>query len=136
VAEQLAPYLGATAKFRDFILEFLPEPPNDRPPEYAQVQWNKSIMKKSMTLIYAHRSSALHGGTPFPAPMCESPERNTHKFAERPIGATRMSSATWAAKDIPMLLQTFEYIVRNCLLKWWGTLATTETNKTTNSASS
>jgi hypothetical protein len=131
VAEQLTPYLGATAKFRNFIIEFLPEPPTDRPPEYAQVPWDTRWMKKAMELIYAHRSSALHGGIPFPAPMCEPPARNAHKFAERPVGlSTRMQSGTWAAEDTPMLLQIFEYIARNSIVTWWRTLTTTETNET------
>lgn len=118
VTKQIAPYLGATAKFRDFVLEFLPEPPANRPSEFAQVPWDRKWMKKAMETIYGSRSSALHGGIPFPAPMCAPPEQNADKLAERPISlATRMQSATWAADDTPMLLQTFEYIIRHCLVR-------------------
>ena len=41
---------------------------------------------------------------------------------EKPAGPTWTRGASWSGKDMPMLLHTFEYIVRNSLLKWWDSL--------------
>ena len=124
-AEELAPHLGSTRKFIDFILEFLPEPPAERSYEWAQHPWEAKPMKASLKKIYDYRSRALHGGTPFPAPMCLPPSSVAEKKAliEVPMGiSTTTRGGTWASKDMPMLLHVFEYIVRNSLLKWWRTL--------------
>jgi hypothetical protein len=122
VAEELAPYMGATKTFVDFLLAFLPEPPAERSHEWAQHGWDNRTMKKSLTLIYKYRSRALHGGHPFPAPMCMAPTRVAEKPAlvEVPLGLSASShGATWAKKDTPMLLHVFEYIVRGAVLNWW-----------------
>jgi hypothetical protein len=40
--------------------------------------------------------------------------------AEIPIGlAASTKGGVWTAKDLPMLIHTFEYIVRGALLNWW-----------------
>jgi hypothetical protein len=125
VAEELAPVMGATKKFIDFILEFLPDPPAERSYEWAQHPWDEKTMKASLRVIYGYRSRALHGGTPFPAPMSLPPRSVAEKkaLAEVPIGlSTTTRGGTWASKDMPMLLHVFEYIVRNGLLRWWRTL--------------
>lgn len=76
-----------------------------------------------MGKIYDYRSKALHDGTPFPAPMCEPPFYNKEwsvTYAEKPHGgAVGAMGGTWLAKDIPLLLHTFEYITRGTLIKWW-----------------
>lgn len=114
--------LGSTKKFVDFVLNYLPPAPDNRPPEYLQHSWNKKDMEKALKRIYKYRSQALHGGTPFPWPMCEPPY-HTKEFkapAERPMGeGAYANSGTWVKEDVPMLLNTFEYIARNCLLSWW-----------------
>lgn len=51
IAEQIAPYMGATKRFVDFALNFLPEPPEERP-EQNQFDWNLKHMKKVLTEIY------------------------------------------------------------------------------------
>jgi len=83
-------------------------------------------MKKTLSKIYGYRSRALHDGKPFPAPMCLPPFKEDPSWAahaEKPIGlATSTLGATWLADDVPILLNTFEYIVRGCLLKWWKSL--------------
>ncbi len=124
VAEQIAPYMGATKKFVDFLLEFLPPPPEKRPSEFAQHLWTAKAMKKSMEKIYSYRSRALHGGIPFPAPMCLPPRRfSLEEMEEIPLGyATSMKGAVWVANDIPMLLHIFEYIVQKSLLRWWESM--------------
>jgi len=72
VATLLAPYLGATRKFVEFVLRFLPPPPLVRA-SFAQHPWEPKAMKRSLEKIYNYRSQALHGGKPFPAPMCMAP---------------------------------------------------------------
>lgn len=123
VAEQIAPIMGATKKFIDFILEFLPPPPEQRPPELFQYSWTKQAVKKSMRKIYDYRSRALHGGTPFPAPMCLPPRGLTGELEEVPIGySTSTKGGVWLLKDTPMLIHVFEYIVQGSLLNWWRSL--------------
>jgi len=128
VAELIVDSIGNTKKFKEFIMEFLPNPPKKRPQEWAQISWEKSKIKKSMGLIYKYRSLALHDGKPFPFPMCMSPQfkdSNGIIYLEKPFGSAFFTlGGTWQEKDTPMLLHTFEYIVRNALLKWWKTLDT------------
>jgi len=126
VASYMIDFLGATKKFVDFVLNFLPEPPEKRPPEYLQHKWEKAEMEKTMKSIYNYRSRALHNGTPFPFPMCEPPygQKDFNAPAEKPIGlGTYAQSGTWKIEDTPMLINTFEYIARNCLLNWWKSLS-------------
>jgi len=124
VAAELVPYLGATRKFIDFVLAFLPPAPDVRPVEYYQYSWTPRAMKRGLGTIYGYRSRALHGGVPFPAPMCRAPMTDPHGALMEictPIAeATR--GGTWLAGDIPMPLHTFEYVVRHALLGWWRSL--------------
>jgi hypothetical protein len=126
VAEEIAPYMGATKTFVDFLIEFIPSPPQVRPDPFAQLSWETRNLRKILTLVYKYRSRALHGGLPFPAPMCEPPlyYRGEGKAAEEtPIGlAASMRGGVWLAKDIPIHLHTFEYIVRNSIVNWWRSL--------------
>jgi hypothetical protein len=125
IADIIAPLTRPTAKFIDFMLEFLPPAPSVRPYPYAQHNWEKGAMKKTLGTIYKYRSDALHGGRPFPAPMCEPPyiAGENGELTEIPSGlATSMKGGVWVAKDTPMLLNTFEYIVRNTILNWWKSI--------------
>lgn len=132
VSTHLEGLIGSTKKFRQFLSDFSPpEPPPERP-LYQKVEWNEPTLYKLFKKVYDHRSKALHGGTPFPQPMCQPPE-NGHKsqsFVEYPdvgiAGATLGSS--WKAKEVPVHLHIFEYIVRHSLLKWWQDMA--ESNST------
>lgn len=122
VAKLIVDSIGNTKKFKEFVMEFLPDPPKKRPKEWAQISWDKSKIKKDMGIIYKYRSLALHDGKPFPAPMCLSSSRDSSGkvYLEKPFGsAMSIMGGIWEAKDCPMLLHTFEYIVRNALLKWW-----------------
>jgi hypothetical protein len=117
VAGEFASLLGAAKKFRDFMDEFKPDPPDERPHEFEQFHWTRREIKQAMVKIYDYRSRALHDGTPFPMPMCQPPRG----LSEIPPGlATGGYGGVWQAEDTPMLLQTFEYIVRNALIKWWA----------------
>lgn len=122
VAEQIEHTLGATKKFIDFSLCFLPPPPLPRPNQFDQISWNRSPLKKILGTVYGYRSNALHGGTPFPAPMCDPPRRlDDNSYSETGTSALAVSSygGVWKAEDLPVNLQTFHYIVRGALLNWW-----------------
>jgi hypothetical protein len=123
VADAVSNVVGSTKKFIDFLTSYLPLPPDVRPDSFAQHPWEMEAFRESFKIIYTWRSKALHGGVSFPLPMCESPIRFGNAFGERPVGlATSTKGAVWVAKDTPMLLHTFEYLVRNALTKWWESL--------------
>lgn len=124
-AEELAPIMGATRKFVQFILKFMPDPPGIRPPSGTQLDWSPPVVERALYIIYNYRSRALHGGIPFPYPMCEPPMKyqESDPPAEIPLGlAMRAMGGTWLHEDTPMLLHTFEYLVRGALLNWWTSL--------------
>ena len=116
-------FFSLPRKFVDFLMEFLPTPPQARPADWAQHSWIEEDMRKSLRVIYGHRSRALHDGIPFPAPMCETAMRLDPQWAapaEKPLGdAVSTAGGVWVRQDIPMLLQTFEHIARGALLEWW-----------------
>lgn len=123
VANIIAEYMGSTKKFLDFVIHFLPDPPAKRPKGLLQISWETRAMRKSLTKIYDWRSKALHGGTPFPEPMCIPPFPPMDVYGEKPMGlAVQSKGATWVEADIPMCLHIFEYIVRHSLLKWWDSM--------------
>jgi hypothetical protein len=132
IAELIAPYMGSTKKFTEFLLEFLPPEPQERPPEYYQVSWKPEDLKKPFGTIYKWRSLALHNGTPFPMPMCEAPGDRHDDFLKEQPGSPAIGGVggSWAAKDMPMLLHTFEYIVRHALLRWWRSIAQSDIPET------
>ncbi len=126
LAHELADTIGATRKFVDFSLEFLPSPPPLRPEKAFQVTWEKEDLKRSLRKVYDYRSKALHTGVPFPAPMCQSPmgiNREWPAPAERPPGlAASALGGVWLQRDLPFSLHIFEYIARKVLQSWWSSL--------------
>lgn len=122
VAAEMADYMGATKKFLDFLLTFLPDPPSSRPALEQQIEWSISSLKKRLQKIYSFRSQALHSGVHFPLPLCQPANGNE----ETPtwVSTSNLDGQVWKAVDVPMLFHTFEYIVRGALLKWWQGLAT------------
>lgn len=127
VAEQIEHTLGATKKFIDFTLTFLPSPPSSRPNECDQISWVHASMKRLLGSVYNYRSNALHGGTPFPAPMCDPPRKLDVSSGYSEIGTTALAVSSyggvWKAKDLPINLHAFHYIVRGALLGWWEKMA-------------
>ena len=97
------------------------EPPELRP-SFGELDWGE--MAQHARLIYSHRSTALHGGKPFPLPMLEQPRKEENgAIQEVPWGLnTGGLGGVWDAKEAPMLLSTFEYIARGSLLNWWDEL--------------
>ena len=129
IAVILSKYTGATKKFIDFLVTFSPSPPTERPVEFLRFSFEAREIKKAASIIYEHRSEALHNGTAFPLPMCLPPQffavegKQGSAHAEVPLGlATYSLGASWKHKQTPMLLHTFEYIARGALLGWWKSL--------------
>lgn len=122
IAREVAPLSRSSWRFRSFMMEFAPGPPDERPPEPFQLDWTE--LPKHLASVYTYRSHALHTGKPFPEPMSDSPLFGSNEFpSEIPIGlSTYIHGATWIAKDLPMLLATFEHIVRGALQAWWASL--------------
>ena len=121
IAGVLAEQTKATRKFIDFLTDCAPEPPDERM-EYGQLDWSK--MRRHSSVIYGHRSKALHEGKPFPMPMLSEPSRdNSGAVQETPWGLNSGGlGGVWKASETPMLLSTFEYITRGALLRWWDEL--------------
>jgi hypothetical protein len=119
VAEKISRITGSTWKFVSFLRTYRPPPPAVRPPAWFQLDWQDEAFERSIKTVYRHRSAALHGGTPFPAPMCWAPMRLDPTAAERSAGAAGSGSHIWKGDDLPMHLHMFEYIVRHSLLNWW-----------------
>ncbi|MFG2946240.1 hypothetical protein [Streptomyces adustus] len=123
VAEQLVSIVKATTRFMSCMDKYRPDPPVIRPEEYAQVDWEWPGLKKAIKLVYRYRSERLHAGVPFPQPMCHPPMTSGAALDERPsVRAVAAGNSAWMARDLPMHLHTFGYIVRGCLLNWWRSL--------------
>jgi hypothetical protein len=114
--------MKATRRFIDFVTECAPEPPENRP-EFDQLDWEK--LRKFASTIYKYRSKALHESKPFPMPMLEAPRLDANGAPQEvPLGLNSGGlGGIWKASETPMLLSTFEYIVRGALLRWWDELA-------------
>jgi hypothetical protein len=123
ISELVAPQMKATRTFLDFVTECAPAPPDPRP-EFPELDWGR--MRKHAGTIYTHRSTALHGAKPFPAPMLEFPRiEPSGAIQEAPFGLNSGAlGGIWDAKQTPMLLSTFEYIARGALLHWWREMDT------------
>jgi hypothetical protein len=126
VAAEFGEGLRPTKKFIDFIIAFRPPEPPVRPPEFARCPWSKSQLSERLSVIYGHRSRALHDGKPFLQPMCDRPHGygdGSGPPPEIPFGEAHQTlGGIWVKKDLPMLLHTFDYIVRGALLRWWESL--------------
>ncbi|MFG3149354.1 hypothetical protein [Streptomyces sp. NPDC048243] len=119
VSEELLPIVKATNRFLKFVTRYAPNPPTARPPEDAQIPWEK--LRKKVSQVYTYRSKRLHEGVPFPYPMCDRPLQYLPWPDEAPTArAAAKGNAAWVAKDLPMHLHMFGYIVRGCLLNWWA----------------
>lgn len=122
VAEEFKDSVGATKKFVEFCVAHLPTPPQQRPLVWSQIDWNEQFWRDALRKIYKYRSLALHAGIPFPAPLCEAPDRYPGESVPSERGTTALASArlggTWPAKDLPVSLNTFQQFVRTSILTW------------------
>ena len=120
VAKQLAAVSGATRRFREFLMEFLPDAPDPRSIEPTQTSWTRDDLRVAFTKIYSHRFKALHGGRPFPGILCLPPQVLNNVPNERPLAtAVATQHASWTIDDLPFNLHIFSYIVRRAVLSWW-----------------
>jgi hypothetical protein len=122
VADDLAHTFNAEHKFKQFLEIFDPGPPGVRPVG-AQVDWEN--LKDALITVYHWRSRALHGGLPFPAPLCEPPpvvsgEAHMERFG---LIAAAGSGGSWPADKLPMYLHVFAHLVRGALTNWWTSMA-------------
>ena len=122
IANLLAEQMKATRRFIDFVVQCAPEAPAVRP-QFDQFDWEK--LRKHASTIYGYRSKALHEAKPFPMPMFEAPRLDAAgAIQEIPSGLNSSGlGGIWKAAEAPMLLSTFEYIIRGALLSWWDELA-------------
>ena len=129
ISDKIKELTGATRKFVNFIIQFFPNEPPNRPILSQQHDWCHSKIKKSISLIYSYRSKALHSGNPFPKPMCEGSHfwnGDKSLYPEIPVEIAQSGGGgSWLAKDTPMTLYLFEYIVRESLIRWWASCSTT-----------
>lgn len=128
IAEKLQETMGSTHKFVNFISNFKPEPPEKRPE--ADLQFNFCTdLNNAMKIIYQYRSRALHAGLDFPVPMCDIPFILNLELLEIPFGTVEVANRIWTQNEIPMLLRTFEHIVRRVLQLWWDELIANNKDK-------
>ena len=124
VAVMLADYTRSTKKFIGFLTTYAPQPPQERPRhDWERFDFTVGGIKNAASQVYGHRSRFLHAGTVMPAPMCWPPQcvDASGVSQEVPIGlAGGTKRANWSRESTPMLLHTFEYLVRGALLKWCG----------------
>lgn len=101
-----------TLRFINFVTTFLPRPPPSRPRD-RRVDWRH--MATHMESIYNLRSRASHGGSPFPASICEP----VYRFGRELAPEIPDLQESQASAEAPMMLHMFEYIARHVLQNWW-----------------
>lgn len=124
VADEFGETLKVTRSFRETVHRYLPGAPTRRPPLYAQIDWDWGKLKKGIDQIYKLRSTALHEGIPFPAPLCEPPSPTIDEAGKRgvegesPQGDSWLGISGWRKKELPMYIHVFAHITRGVLLNW------------------
>lgn len=105
-------------KFIDFYKYFLPD--NICQESSKGFDCSGDNLEKALKIIYKYRSEALHGGIPFPAPMCHAPSKIDNFYWQKPTGlASTTLGSTWMSEDMPMNLHFFHYLTRLALINWW-----------------
>lgn len=126
IRDELRDNTKSTQKYLSFMSTFAPTPPTKRPALFFQLDYSPENLRKSLEKVYRYRSRALHSGIPFPGPMCES-ARKSHEgeaYMETPQAVlSGAGGSSWAKKDLPMALHTFEHISRGAILNWMESLS-------------
>ncbi|WP_240044152.1 type II toxin-antitoxin system RelE/ParE family toxin [Pectobacterium versatile] len=122
ISEEFSSTFGAGRKFRDFCIKFIPDEPKERP-EHGRIKWKKQELKDIFIKVYELRSTALHTGQPFPAPMCSTPD-NYFGLSEQAVTGLASSTlgGTWTPKEAPINLNIFFHMTHSILNKWWDSL--------------
>ena len=111
---------GPTGRFKGFLQAFCPGPPESRPKQCYQHDWDRKTLEVSFTKVYEWRSAFVHEGILFPKPMCMPPHFEDARYSEIPTGlATSAQGGGWRAADTPLMLHLFEHMVRGAILEWW-----------------
>ncbi|MFE7155330.1 hypothetical protein [Streptomyces sp. NPDC057636] len=122
VAKDFRRLLSAGRRVQLFMEKFNPGPPEVRPESIsARVDWENELIDH-VKKIYGLRSSLLHSGAPFPAPLLSgigSDLDDSGSLPERPEGAWGSGESEWDADELPMHIHVFAHAVRGALLNWW-----------------
>ncbi|QCB23072.1 hypothetical protein [Streptomyces sp. SS52] len=122
VAKDFKRLLSAGRRVQTFMETFYPDPPERRPVDTAaRVDWDLELLDH-VKKVYGLRSSLLHSGTPFPAPLLVgigSDFDDDGCVPERPDGIWSDGNSEWDAADLPMHIHVFAHAVRGALLNWW-----------------
>jgi hypothetical protein len=126
VAEDIAHTFRAEEKFKNFLLNFAPPPPESRPSPSGQVDWDE--LDPALAIVYEWRSNELHAGIPFPGPLCEPPIRQENGVTLERFAflASSRSGATWPAERLPMHFHVFAHLVGGALKNWWQQMPAAE----------
>jgi len=132
IATEFEGTFGATKKFLDFCVNFLPDAPLIRP-ESGKIEWTEKNLLKIFKSVYKLRSLALHAGSPFPQPMCSPPD-NHFGLAEQAVSPPTSNftplistlGASWSHKEAPINLNVFFHMTHSILNKWWESLYSKE----------
>lgn len=120
VAEEFSRVIGAENRLIEFVLKFEPGPPDVRP-QYSRVAWGE--LRGALSILWGHRSADVHGGAPFPRPLCEAPYEVEGVPAETFIGGSMSAgNSSWPATELPMHLHVFADLVARTLRAWWRSL--------------
>ena len=120
VSKELHPLLRSTKRFIDFLLKYQPGEPENKPEKCISINWDTDNLKRIFNKIYDYRSRALHDGIPFPSPISGPAFIVGDILQESPAGLwVETAGGKWMKDDLPLMLHTFEYIVRNSIIKWW-----------------
>ena len=121
VAARVAQLAGSTMKFRRLFAEHLAAPPSVRPRDNC-LEWSVDALAPMLTTVYDLRSSDLHAGRAFPKFLCMAPPPEGDTFAEVLDEYEREDVAgeiKVPAREVPMRLHVFEYLVHGAILGWW-----------------
>ncbi|GEM49461.1 hypothetical protein [Deinococcus cellulosilyticus] len=128
VATKFEDLTESTIQFKDFLMAFLPEPPQKKPSKEYSLPWtDEDAMREVFQTVYRVRSKALHAANPIPWPMHKRLWDRGYgpgwEETSGPEGATAQGfGAVWTGAMAPINLNAFEYIARSALLAWWDTL--------------
>lgn len=121
IAREFAHLLGSTNRFIRFAMTHAPtQGPGPNPPRLFAFDWSRKNLKRAMNTIYEYRSAALHRGEQFPFMMLMPPRELAPGDG---ISEVPLNSPDGTNRELPMLLHTFEHVVRAVLLSWWKSLA-------------
>jgi hypothetical protein len=120
-AHELVNLTKSTKRFADFLEKYMPAFPVEGTAG-VDLDWNS--MRPRLTKVYGIRSKVLHDNQPIPDVMLRAPGSMQPPLWKILFESRHsVDGVEYRPGDIPMLLDTFAYIVRGALLNWWGSMA-------------